>query len=312
MASPDTLTLPSGRVLSWVVVEPDLAQQASRVASSVSTIFYFHGLPGSGTEANYFDSSLLQKYSARIIAINRPGMGQSTFDPRRKITDWPNDVLAVADHLGINQFYVWGASGGGPYALVCAHTIPGMDGSDQKDRLLGTAVVAGMWPASDNSQMLRSNRILFWATAWLPQAAVNWMLDASYGKAARNPDHQVLEDVIDTSMNKRMDVERETYTQSRVREVVLSSVRNGMTQGAVGTSYDFTLECADWGFDLEKITAPVQIWHGRLDQNVPIVNAEVAAKKLPNATVHWIDNVAHLSMLAVNLEQILEGLLGTR
>jgi hypothetical protein len=44
----------------------------------------------------------------------------STFQPNRRILDWPSDILELADHLKISQFYVLGTSGGCPYVLACA------------------------------------------------------------------------------------------------------------------------------------------------------------------------------------------------
>lgn len=60
----------------------------------------------------------------RVIAPDRPGFGLSTFDARRRITDWPADVKALAAHLGITRFAILGGSGGAPYALACARALP--------------------------------------------------------------------------------------------------------------------------------------------------------------------------------------------
>lgn len=61
---------------------------------------------------------------ARCVTLDRPGLGLSTFQPNRRIVDFPADVLAVADHLKVDKFHVVGISGGAPYALVCAKEIP--------------------------------------------------------------------------------------------------------------------------------------------------------------------------------------------
>lgn len=59
-----------------------------------------------------------------MIAPDRPGFGLSTFDARRRIADWPDDVRALAAHLGIARFAILGGSGGAPYALACARALP--------------------------------------------------------------------------------------------------------------------------------------------------------------------------------------------
>ncbi len=47
-------------------------------------------------------------------------MGLSTFQKGRRLSDWPADVAALADALGIERFAVLGFSGGGAYTAACA------------------------------------------------------------------------------------------------------------------------------------------------------------------------------------------------
>jgi pimeloyl-ACP methyl ester carboxylesterase len=90
-----------------------------------STIFYFHGSPSSRLEWNLFASEgLAEKLNIRVIAPDRPGLGLSDFQPGPRIGDWPADVIALADDLGVARFAVLGYSGGGPYAASCALKIP--------------------------------------------------------------------------------------------------------------------------------------------------------------------------------------------
>lgn len=55
--------------------------------------------------------------------MNRPGMSDSTFQPDRRVLDWPGDIAAVADRLSLERFAVLGYSGGGPYAAATAHVL---------------------------------------------------------------------------------------------------------------------------------------------------------------------------------------------
>ena len=54
-------------------------------------ILYFHGWPGSRLEAG-IANAVAQNFNTRIIAIDRPGVGRSDFQPARAILDWPIDV----------------------------------------------------------------------------------------------------------------------------------------------------------------------------------------------------------------------------
>ena len=76
-------------------------------------VFYFHGFPGSRLDWMLFDpDDTATKLNARIISIDRPGMGLSDFKRGREILDWPDDVIEMADTLQVDRFAVLGISGG--------------------------------------------------------------------------------------------------------------------------------------------------------------------------------------------------------
>ncbi|KAJ1556942.1 hypothetical protein HK096_009970, partial [Nowakowskiella sp. JEL0078] len=93
-----------------------------------AVILYMHGFPSSRLEAKIFDSEA-KKNNALIISVDRPGFGQSDFDPSHTINsfinnDVPDLVSSVALELfGKNwiesqnrpKFSILGVSGGGPY-----------------------------------------------------------------------------------------------------------------------------------------------------------------------------------------------------
>jgi pimeloyl-ACP methyl ester carboxylesterase len=102
-------------------------------------LFYFHGTPSSRLEWRMFGTAqLATELHLRVIAMDRPGMGLSDFQPARRLGDWPTDVVALADRLNISRFAVLGYSGGGPYAAVCALAIP--------ERLVSVGMVSGAGP----------------------------------------------------------------------------------------------------------------------------------------------------------------------
>lgn len=105
-----------------------------------------YGSP-SGPALLYFgawrvEASLLaesaERTGVRVIGVDRPGMGVSDFQPRRRLPDWPDDFDELAHHLSLERFAVVGVSAGGPHALACAVAIP--------DRLTACGVVSGVAP----------------------------------------------------------------------------------------------------------------------------------------------------------------------
>src|SRR6185312_7099010 len=88
-----------------------------------SPVLYFHGYPGSRLEARVAAVAAGQ-LGLRLLAVDRPGFGQSTFQPGRTVGAWAADVAALADQLAVGRFSVVSISGGAPYALACAALLP--------------------------------------------------------------------------------------------------------------------------------------------------------------------------------------------
>lgn len=74
----------------------------------------------------------------RLISYSRPGYGNSTPLPGRRMIDDAADVSAIADSLGLDRFAIWGHSGGGAPALACAAALP--------RRVVAAASLAGCAP----------------------------------------------------------------------------------------------------------------------------------------------------------------------
>ena len=109
--SNQTLRLESGRSLGY----------AEWGDASGFPLVHFHGSSSSRLE-HPVQPEVLE--GVRLVTIDRPGHGLSEFQPERTLLDWPRDVAALTDHLGIERFAVSGWSAGGPYALACAYRMP--------------------------------------------------------------------------------------------------------------------------------------------------------------------------------------------
>ena len=108
------LILPDGRQLSYV----EFGNKDGY------PVLYFHGTPSSCLEPSTIGDDVFIKHHLRVISPSRPGMGQSDEHKNRTFIDWTADTIALADHLGIEQFAILGYSGGAPYTLACTLKIP--------------------------------------------------------------------------------------------------------------------------------------------------------------------------------------------
>ena len=48
-----------------------------------------------------------ERIGVRLMSLDRPGIGRSDPKPGYRLLDWPDDVVEVADQLGIEQLFLW-------------------------------------------------------------------------------------------------------------------------------------------------------------------------------------------------------------
>src|SRR4051794_29308726 len=80
-------------------------------------VFVFHGTPACGAGFAWADEAA-RALGVRLLAPDRPGVGLSGRLDSYRVADYPEQVGALADAMGVEKFGVWGYSGGGPYAVA--------------------------------------------------------------------------------------------------------------------------------------------------------------------------------------------------
>jgi pimeloyl-ACP methyl ester carboxylesterase len=126
MTDNSQIRLPDGRALGY----------AEHGDPQGKPVIFFTGAPSS--RFLHPPTEPTEALGARLIVLERPGFGLSDFQPRRTLLDWPDDVAAAVDALGIERFAVAGISAGAPYAAACAYKIP--------RRLTRVAIISGVGP----------------------------------------------------------------------------------------------------------------------------------------------------------------------
>src|SRR5439155_4981444 len=87
-------------------------------------VLWHHGTPGARRQIPVTARRAAERLGLRLVSVERPGVGDSTQHRYQCIRDWADDAAKVVDHFGHDRFAVVGLSGGGPYALACAHELP--------------------------------------------------------------------------------------------------------------------------------------------------------------------------------------------
>jgi pimeloyl-ACP methyl ester carboxylesterase len=236
-----------------------------------------HGTPGS----RHLFRGLVRVASQnglRMIGYDRPGYAGSTAQPGRVVADCAGDVTAVASQLGIRRLALWGVSGGGPCALACAALLP--------DLVTAACVFASIGPyggpgldylegmgESENEDV----RLFFEDRA---QAREKFRADA----AAWMPGPGVAEALLD----RWGDLAETDAAHSReFAEDLVLGWREGMSAGDQGWWDDEVSHLSAWGFDVDAIRVPVQLWHGRADTMVPLGHGQWLAGQIPGVDAHF-------------------------
>jgi pimeloyl-ACP methyl ester carboxylesterase len=252
--------------------------------SDGAPVFYCHGCPGSRVDFHEpFNRAALTDSGLRVIGIDRPGFGDSGFQPRRRYVDWPADVTAVADALGIDRFGILGYSAGGPYAVACALAHP--------ERITTVGIVSGVGPAETpdfRRGMGATDAILARLSRWAP-ALARLAVSRARRQASSSPEKFSLQ--FDKELSPPdLELHRDAGLRQTVRNLFLESTKNGPG----GIVEDYRVWANPSGLDYASVAVPVRIWHGDADTLVPIHHAEYVAETIPTAELTVLSSVGHL------------------
>lgn len=257
-------------------------------------IFYFHGTPGSRIELSIADQESYDS-RARVVAIDRPGMGRSTYYSNRRITHWPSDVLELAAALGYGdqKFGVIGLSGGGPYAAVCAHQIP--------ERLTHVAIVSGHAPLYACGTCPGNQDKKIELVRDLPRLGKK-VVDLVDRRMDRKPDKAVkkISESWTASDRKLILCDQRRYCK------LIENLREANRCGTHGLVKDITLLGSCWGFCLSEIIGvPVSIWQGGCDQIVTPSMARYFHKHIDGSELIIDPKAGHVTMFKWHVKEIL-------
>ena len=257
-------------------------------------IFVFHGNPGSRLSWDMLcDPTDLT--GIRLIAPDRPGYGRTDFvDGVTTLANWPEDVTALADSLRLDEFAVFGPSGGGPYALACAWLIP--------ERLSSVGVFASVGPFipetdRDINPIVRS----LWTVGTKVPRVLRVQMRLFAWLAKKAPDLYVR-----MILREFSEIDRADYVRLGVADRIHDDRIEGYRQHGVGTWYDVQLP-TDWPIPLGEINTKVFLWHGREDTSAPLAMGEYLAREIPACKATFIDGAGHFWIFE-HLPEMLEAL----
>jgi pimeloyl-ACP methyl ester carboxylesterase len=244
-------------------------------------VLALHGTPGSRLMFALADADARDR-GLRLIAPERPGYGLSDRRHWETLHGAAEDIRILADALGFDRFAVVGVSGGGPYGIAAAESMP--------ERVLLLALVGPVGPIADygsKMRMSRMHRLIFGPLARSPFARSLFFFglrrllrtapEAAYrGLMARVPPS-----------------DRDILAGQDVKANLRAAVREGLRTGIEGAVQDVRLFSAPWRLSLAHIDVPAVLWQGSDDSVVPPDAAYWLARTLPNCRLDVIQGAGH-------------------
>jgi pimeloyl-ACP methyl ester carboxylesterase len=210
--------------------------------------------------------------------------------------EWPDDVVEVADGLGLDRFAVAGVSGGGPYVAACAFQIPG--------RLTAAGIISGVGPfqvSGATEGMSRQNRLLFRTARRLP-----WLLNLPFWIMAQGA-RRFPERAVDVMTRSMAEPDQRVLARPEVRAVFVESAAEAYRLGSRGAVWEAVMYSRPWGFRLEDITIEVYLWQGEKDVNVPPAMGRYLARAIPQCRAAFYPDEGHL-LVVDHADEILAAL----
>jgi pimeloyl-ACP methyl ester carboxylesterase len=284
----DFITRPGGRRLAY----------AEHGDPAGAPVLFCHGWMASRI-TRHPDDALTASLGVRLICVDRAGIGRSDPDRAKSLISSAADLEAVADALGLERFALLGHSGGGPYALACAHALP--------ERVSAVAIASGFAPfdrpdayAGMTSRM-RGYVKLLRAAPWLAGP----LLRGTPARFRNDPDKAFAKQFGDLCPADAAALE-----QPQARANLLASATEALRAGHAGVATESQLLFVrPWGFSPAGVRCGVDLWYGDADTLVPPQMGQYLAAAIPGSRLERLDGEGHMAYVT-HWAEILERISG--
>jgi pimeloyl-ACP methyl ester carboxylesterase len=267
---------------------PDKRQLGYAVEGVGKPVIYFHGTASSRLEILLL-KEFAHKNQFKLIGIDRPGYGLSTFATRIGLHDFAEDVNLLSGHLKLTKFAVLSWSGGGPFALTYIALFPGT---------VTRAVVVGS-PALPFDASKAHNGNILAKVAMKNHFLAMWGL-----KLFRNSILNANQDVdsyLKSRSGKSMVGEwskpdRKFFADATWLKRMYAAMAEGFRQeSSVKTIFqEHQLFLKPWSENIGRIPAEkLTVWQGVQDKTCPAVNAQKIAQTVKGTRMKLFSGEGH-------------------
>lgn len=267
------LRLPDGREMSYAVYgDPEGAP-----------LIALHGSADSRLTWRLLDRDAANA-GVRLICPDRPGFGDSPFTPNRTTLDHADDIIALANVLGLEDFASISISGGLVFGLALAWSHP--------ERMRRFTSYAGMFltapgavPEMNPIQAAITRLGLRFPKALTPLGRI--LFGPQVLLANRAPKF-----VFKMLRATRPDGDKVVLDRADVSAVMIDGVPAQFRSTRAVTAAMGAQQLPPFPFTLSEIRQPIHLWQGGKDDVHTPAMAKHIAQECPNTTLHFFPELA--------------------
>jgi pimeloyl-ACP methyl ester carboxylesterase len=219
-----------------------------------------------------------------LIAVDRPGMGLSTFSDQCTVRTWPSDMIELVKHLssslGFEKVGVLATSGGTAFSLACAQQL--------QTTVAGVAIISPRTPRAPGVPLSEIDRAVLQSqrTPLLAKWYLNRQLKLSRRGSSRAGAAQF-------RRFAAIDQQFASVHANQLRRVILEATRFGTD----GILQDFSQLLWPWGVCLADIEVPISLWQGECDYSAPRQTIDFLQRNLPHCEAIVLQHQGHFTAL---------------
>jgi pimeloyl-ACP methyl ester carboxylesterase len=234
-------------------------------------LFYVHDSGSSRLEAAFLDAEARRR-GFRLVALDRPGVGES--DPLSGFTraTCADDIVQLADHLRCERFGLLATGAGSGIALVTAALAP--------ERVAMVLGLSSQLPADSPHANLpcRLIRQLFGVVL---QGGISLRL-----LLRRTSPEGYIQRLCDSLSY----ADRRLLENPKIRDHLIDVAQEAVRSGASGVARDAVLAISPLQLEFQKLVMPVHLWQGSSEISTRHNALRGLADALPNAILHRLNN----------------------
>lgn len=271
-----TIKLPDNRILAFKMYGKP---------PGVPTLF-IHGF-GSSAAAIDPDLEWLERHNVYILAVQRPGYGDSHLKAGYTMSDFAHDIKTLIDELRIEKVALIGWSAGGLFSQVFAHLYP--------KNVASLSLVSSAIPFNSvqTKNILPANWKLIKAmNRYFPSFSKRF-----FKKLSQKIVHQ-LDRTMDQSLREMVEADRRVAIQPAIMAKITRGAQEAYQNDGLAVYYDAQAMTERMEFTTGPTPFNVFIWQGVQDRVWTMRTSEHLSSRYENSQLQVIEGQGHLLYLS--------------